>query len=144
MTDSDDSVHIRNREKSSKTSNKSASNGSNSNSKDKSSKDKMKRVPGGPRPRSKKTLFIGIFVLCLIAWTVIFSGSSATSHSVGWWDENVYLRFGLQKQAYAVVLDAGSTGTRVLAFAFHQSVNGNYYRSIIERIFIKGLFCFCR
>lgn len=31
---------------------------------------------------------------------------------------------GLQKHSYAVIIDAGSTGSRVLAFTFHESVIG--------------------
>jgi len=50
--------------------------------------------------------------------------NSGPSHSVNWWDENIHLPFGLQKKTYAVVIDAGSTGSRVLAFEFHQSIKG--------------------
>lgn len=132
MSDTDGAaVHFRNREKSGGSS--SVKNGSSKNKKDiKNGGDyvkdgllsgqKMKRVVAPPR--SKRIYLIGAFVLSLVVWALLFSGPSAPSHSVGWWDENVYLRFGLQKQTYAVVLDAGSTGTRVLAFAFHQSVKG--------------------
>ncbi|KAF0288136.1 Ectonucleoside triphosphate diphosphohydrolase 5 [Amphibalanus amphitrite] len=36
--------------------------------------------------------------------------------------DRLAVRLGLQEQVYAVVIDAGSTGTRVLAFAFHHSL----------------------
>jgi ectonucleoside triphosphate diphosphohydrolase 5/6 len=36
---------------------------------------------------------------------------------------------GLQKHSYAVIIDAGSTGSRVLAFTFHESVIG---KSVID------------
>ncbi|KAL0118894.1 hypothetical protein PUN28_009489 [Cardiocondyla obscurior] len=40
--------------------------------------------------------------------------------------DSLALSFNLQKSFYVVVIDAGSTGSRVLAFSFHESiVNGN-------------------
>lgn len=36
--------------------------------------------------------------------------------------DKVAFILGLQKHSYAVVIDAGSTGSRVLAFTFHESV----------------------
>ncbi|XP_021944205.1 ectonucleoside triphosphate diphosphohydrolase 5 isoform X3 [Folsomia candida] len=123
MTNSEE-VHLRSREKSSGSSGFGASSNGESSSK-LNTKDKMKRVPGGGRPRNRKVVIGGLLVLALLAWMFLFNGSSTPMHSVGWLDENVYLRFGLNKEVYAVVLDAGSTGTRVLAFAFHQSVHDN-------------------
>lgn len=124
MTNDSEDVHLRSREKTSNGSGSASLSTNGDNFKNKAKLDKMKRIPGASRPRSKKVILFGIFVLVLLAWALFFSGPSVPNHSVGWWDENVYLRFGLSKEAYAVVLDAGSTGTRVLAFAFHQSVNG--------------------
>ena len=38
--------------------------------------------------------------------------------------DNLAVILGLQKHSYAVIIDAGSTGSRVLAFTFHESVIG--------------------
>lgn len=38
--------------------------------------------------------------------------------------DKVAFTLGLQKHSYAVIIDAGSTGSRVLAFTFHESVIG--------------------
>jgi ectonucleoside triphosphate diphosphohydrolase 5/6 len=38
--------------------------------------------------------------------------------------DKVAFGLGLQKHSYAVIIDAGSTGSRVLAFTFHESVIG--------------------
>lgn len=72
----------------------------------------------------KLTLVIALFFFAIFFWAFGLSGNDndGPSHSVNWWDENVHLRFGLQKKTYAVVIDAGSTGSRVLAFEFHQSI----------------------
>jgi len=40
--------------------------------------------------------------------------------------DTLALSFNLQKPFYVIVIDAGSTGSRVLAFSFHESIlNGN-------------------
>lgn len=115
-TASSDSQQVRHRDKGgrgSPTGNGEAKNGN------------MKRATTAPRAKGRKVILIGLLVIGLLVWAAFFSGPSGPTHSVGWWDENVALRFGLSKEAYAVVLDAGSTGTRVLAFAFHQSLSDN-------------------
>lgn len=81
---------------------------------------KMKRVGS-----SKRGLyFLGVCLVGFVVWSMFFNSSTSTSHSVNWWDENVHLRLGLQKLTFAVIIDAGSTGTRVLGFEFHQSLKG--------------------
>ncbi|CAL8111350.1 unnamed protein product [Orchesella dallaii] len=127
MSDSDH--HIRNRERTSSGTANGSSSGRKSSSKLVDG-DQNDYVRGAARMKrgssSKRTLyFLGICLVGLLTWTVIFSGSNNVSHSVNWWDENVHLRFGFQKLTYAVVIDAGSTGTRVLGFEFHQSLKDN-------------------
>jgi ectonucleoside triphosphate diphosphohydrolase 5/6 len=63
-----------------------------------------------------------LLVFALVYYVCLTGNTSVPSHSVNWWDENFHLRFGLQKKTYAVVIDAGSTGSRVSAFEFHQSI----------------------
>ena len=41
---------------------------------------------------------------------------------------------GLQEHAYTVVIDAGSTGSRVLAFTFHRSLSGNSIKNLKDII----------
>lgn len=121
MSDSDH--NIRNRERSS-----SGVNGSERKSSGKGVDDqgfikgspKMKRVSS-----SKRGLyFLGVCLVGFLTWTLVLNNTNSSSHAVNWWDENVHLRFGFQKLTYAVIIDAGSTGTRVLGFEFHQSLKG--------------------
>ena len=44
-------------------------------------------------------------------------------HSTNFLDK-ISLSLGLQEPVYTVVIDAGSTGSRVLAFTFHRSLSG--------------------
>jgi len=53
-------------------------------------------------------------------------------HSTNFLDR-VSLSLGLQEPVYTVVIDAGSTGSRVLAFTFHRSLSGT------ERFFVRGI-----
>lgn len=39
--------------------------------------------------------------------------------------ENIVSKFGYQNEQYAVIIDAGSTGSRVLAYKFHRSILDN-------------------
>lgn len=45
-------------------------------------------------------------------------------HSTNFLDK-LSLSLGLQEHVYTVVIDAGSTGSRVLAFTFHRSLSGD-------------------
>ena len=38
--------------------------------------------------------------------------------------ENLVSKFGYERPQYAVIIDAGSTGSRVLAYKFHKSYIG--------------------
>ena len=117
------SSQVRNREK---LLSSSSSNGRHKEDNDIAADRKMKR--GGAGRTGRKFYVICVLLLLGVCWGLFFSGGAAPGHSVGWWDEAVYLPLGLSRESYAVVLDAGSTGTRVTAFAFHQSVNGRSYR----------------
>lgn len=128
MSDADH--NIRNRERTSS----GAANGSSSlrERKDKKGAGDANYAKGPSTMKRGSTSKRGLYflVLCLVGfatWTVIFSNTNSASHSVTWWDENVHLRFGFQKLTYAVIIDAGSTGTRVLGFEFHQSLKGNFF-----------------
>ncbi|XP_071441878.1 ectonucleoside triphosphate diphosphohydrolase 5-like isoform X2 [Hetaerina americana] len=61
-------------------------------------------------------IFVGSYYQVL-PWNVYTHGTSAL--------DNLALTLGIQKHTHAVVIDAGSTGSRVLAFTFHQSYDGN-------------------
>ncbi len=52
-------------------------------------------------------------------------GWRAPHHSTNFLDK-LSLNLGLQEHVYTVVIDAGSTGSRVLAFTFHRSLSGRY------------------
>jgi len=52
------------------------------------------------------------------------TGLRSPHHSTNLLDK-VSVVLGLQEHAYTVVIDAGSTGSRVLAFTFHRSLPGN-------------------
>ena len=53
-------------------------------------------------------------------------------HSTNFLDR-ISLSLGLQEPVYTVVIDAGSTGSRVLAFTFHRSLSGT------ERFIVRGI-----
>ncbi|XP_046382642.1 ectonucleoside triphosphate diphosphohydrolase 5-like isoform X2 [Ischnura elegans] len=82
----------------------------------------------------KKTLgFQKVFIILIgvVAFFIIVVGSyyqalpwNVYSHGTSALD-NLALSLGIQKHTHAVVIDAGSTGSRVLAFTFHQSYDGN-------------------
>lgn len=42
--------------------------------------------------------------------------------------DNIALKFGYNEQVFAIVIDAGSTGSRILAFTFHLSYIGNFLK----------------
>lgn len=120
--------NIRNRERaSSGVAGSSSTNGSVGDKKGSKLKDDYAtggaRMKRGSSPK-RGLYFLGVCLLGFLTWSFMFSGTTNPSHSVTWWDENVHLRFGFQKLSYAVIIDAGSTGTRVLGFEFHQSLTG--------------------
>lgn len=51
------------------------------------------------------------------------TGWISPHHSTNFLDK-LSLSLGLQEHVYTVVIDAGSTGSRVLAFTFHRSLSG--------------------
>lgn len=61
---------------------------------------------------------------------ILFTGSyfdllpwSPYTHATNFLDKVAFI-LGLQKHSYAVIVDAGSTASRVLAFTFHESIIG--------------------
>lgn len=51
------------------------------------------------------------------------TGWKSPHHSTNFLDK-MSVPLGLQEHVYTVVIDAGSTGSRVLAFTFHRSLSG--------------------
>lgn len=81
-----------------------------------------KRALGLQKPFLVLTALICFFIVIgsyyqVLPWNVYSHGTSAL--------DNLALTLGIQKHTHAVVIDAGSTGSRVLAFTFHQSYDGN-------------------
>lgn len=71
-------------------------------------------------------LFIGLY-FDMLPW-------SPYTHATNALDKVAFI-LGLQKHSYAVIIDAGSTASRVLAFTFHESIIGKsdvYVSSINE------------
>lgn len=86
-----------------------------------------KKPRQSPANKSNKPKRFFIFVV-LISLSTLIIGSytdtlpwSISRHATNALD-NIAYSLGLQKHVYAVVIDAGSTGSRVLAFTFHESV----------------------
>ena len=80
------------------------------------------------------------FQLIWIFFPVMFNntmGWRAPHHSTNFLDK-LSLTLGLQEHVYTVVIDAGSTGSRVLAFTFHRSLSGEnlflYTKSVVSQI----------
>ena len=74
--------------------------------------------------------------LLIISCSVMFNntmGWISPHHSTNFLDK-LSLSLGLQEPVYTVVIDAGSTGSRVLAFTFHRSLSG-YYSIFFSHIF---------
>lgn len=46
--------------------------------------------------------------------------------------DHIAKKFGYNKPAYVVVIDAGSTGSRVLAFSFHEAYMGEFLLQIFQ------------
>jgi len=89
-----------------------------------SAKDKRK----GRRSRGEKVdkgftgcIVLTLLVLGLAVALLAFAPNALPKELVGVVDV-AFSALGLQPPAYAVVLDAGSTGSRVLAFAFHRGL----------------------
>ena len=129
MSDSS-SVHFRNRETLNKKNSEEKynnSNGSSSTVKTKNGTSSQDKKLDMNRSGFKKNLFIWIPVsifLITFYYITMHEDPRVPKQSVNWWDENVHLKLGFQKKSYAVIIDAGSTGSRVLAFSFHQSLRG--------------------
>ncbi|XP_033209894.1 ectonucleoside triphosphate diphosphohydrolase 5 isoform X2 [Belonocnema kinseyi] len=90
-----------------------------------------RKMASGPTKTSKKALsrlyfrIVGLLGMLFLGYLAIASdlkplhlGSKAI--------DSLAFSFNFQKPFYVVIIDAGSTGSRVLAFAFHSSImNGN-------------------
>lgn len=109
-----------------------------------------RRKPSGTIQRKinhQNLLFSFICLLSCVFLLILFFGecakwywlthSNATSHSdkiAGFYADvhpivdRIATTLGYQNKQYAVVIDAGSTGSRVLAYEFHKSLSSKYRR----------------
>lgn len=71
--------------------------------------------------RRWKKLIVVIFILSV--WLLVRGGSSSGGGHVPSLLDRVALRLGYRELVYVVIVDAGSTGTRALAFTFFRNVN---------------------
>lgn len=80
-------------------------------------------VPGG---LAKRYLTITILCLLILLGYFVISNDLKPMHLGGKAIDSLAFSLNMQKPIYVIVIDAGSTGTRVLAYAFHASIlNGN-------------------
>ncbi|KAF4525597.1 hypothetical protein B566_EDAN015535 [Ephemera danica] len=95
----------------------------------------IKPLPHRRSQNKSRTKKMNHFLFLLGGVTFVFIFIVGTYYQVLPWNmyahgtntlDNLALKLGLQKHVYAVVIDAGSTGSRVLAFTFHKSlIDGN-------------------
>ncbi|XP_054262110.1 ectonucleoside triphosphate diphosphohydrolase 5 isoform X2 [Macrosteles quadrilineatus] len=78
------------------------------------------KVYGPSRSQKRCLVYSTIFLLITLVFGYLLILLS-TSHKTGAID-SILLTLGLHKSVYAIVIDAGSTGSRVLALSFHQSL----------------------
>uniref|UniRef100_A0A1B6DXP7 nucleoside diphosphate phosphatase n=1 Tax=Clastoptera arizonana TaxID=38151 RepID=A0A1B6DXP7_9HEMI len=77
--------------------------------------------PSGPSKTQKQCLIYSVIIIALTIFFTYTILSYGGSHKTGTLD-SIALALGLHKNIYVVIIDAGSTGSRVLALSFHQSV----------------------
>lgn len=75
----------------------------------------------GPSKLQKRCLIYGTLVFLITLFLAYEFLPIGGSHKTGALD-NLALAVGLHNRIYAVIIDAGSTGSRILALSFHQSV----------------------
>jgi hypothetical protein len=76
----------------------------------------------------KLLLLMLVFWAALVVWLVSVSLNNvwpfkSSSHGAGVLDR-LSVMLGVQEEVHAVIIDAGSTGSRVLAFTFFRSIAG--------------------
>uniref|UniRef100_A0A0K8TTS2 nucleoside diphosphate phosphatase n=1 Tax=Tabanus bromius TaxID=304241 RepID=A0A0K8TTS2_TABBR len=78
----------------------------------------LNALAGNPGPKGLKFSFL--FLVCLVVIFLIFLGMYTDSMSPI--VEGLVSKFGYDKSQYAVIIDAGSTASRVIAYRFHKSL----------------------
>nr|XP_023022734.1 ectonucleoside triphosphate diphosphohydrolase 5 isoform X1 [Leptinotarsa decemlineata] len=88
--------------------------------------------PSSKRRKDKTVSSIHTSLLCLIlSGTILTLFIVLYTDQIPWYIghravDSIAMKFGYHKPVHAVVIDAGSTGSRVLAFTFHESYLGGH------------------
>ncbi|XP_040577019.1 ectonucleoside triphosphate diphosphohydrolase 5 [Lepeophtheirus salmonis] len=95
------------------------------------------RVTNAQRIDRRFTILILSFVLFVfLGWGSFQFAPELLPHQVHESVDQVFNYMGVDQRVYAIVIDAGSTGTRILVFSFHHNlISGNYI--LEDQLFVQ-------